>query len=277
MKRVSTLVKYILLIISVFFFINIHCQEGIRMLSWNIQNLGRTKSTSEIEQIAAILNPYDLVAIQEVVAIDPAGAQAVARLVDELNRKGEKWDYVVSNPTRSKGKRKERYAFLWKPHRVKVLWRGALVKDLQKKITREPFLLEIQWNEQHVYLCNYHSRNYKENPEKEIAVLIDFILAKKKTCILLGDFNTFSNHPVFTKLYDSNYTAAVKDIKTTLKYSCWHKNYLSVAIDNIFYPYQSFTLVSSGVLDFVGGCENLKLARKISDHLPVVAHLKKIN
>ena len=39
-----------------------------------------------ISDIFKIINDYDIVAIQEVVAKDPAGAQAVARIVDNLNK-----------------------------------------------------------------------------------------------------------------------------------------------------------------------------------------------
>jgi hypothetical protein len=41
---------------------------------------------------------YDIIAIQEVVA-GYGGAQAVAKLADELNRKGSKWNYIISDPT----------------------------------------------------------------------------------------------------------------------------------------------------------------------------------
>ncbi|MBE5322017.1 hypothetical protein IM793_22875 [Pedobacter sp. MR2016-19] len=41
--------------------------------------------------MAETVRPYDLIAIQEVVA--GYGGQAVARLADELNRTGQKWDY----------------------------------------------------------------------------------------------------------------------------------------------------------------------------------------
>ncbi len=48
------------------------------------------------------------------------GAQAVARLADELNRKGTKWDYVISDPTSSSAYKTERYAFIWKTSKVTI-------------------------------------------------------------------------------------------------------------------------------------------------------------
>src|SRR5687767_7628360 len=94
----------------------IHCQ--VKFCSWNIANFGQSKSDSEIVFIAKTLRDFDVVAVVEVVAGN-GGAQAIARLSDELNRMGSKWDYVVSNPTTGTPGRVERYAFLWKPSRVK--------------------------------------------------------------------------------------------------------------------------------------------------------------
>jgi endonuclease/exonuclease/phosphatase family metal-dependent hydrolase len=62
-------------------------------VSWNIQNFGKSKSEVEINLLQYTLKNYDIIAIQEVVA-GYGGAQAVAKLADELNRKGSKWDYV---------------------------------------------------------------------------------------------------------------------------------------------------------------------------------------
>lgn len=87
-------------ILSLFLLVHFSFYAQVKVLSWNIENLGKSKSESTIKFIANTINPCDIVAIQEVVA-GPGGAQVVARLVDELNRKGSKWDYVVSYPTSS--------------------------------------------------------------------------------------------------------------------------------------------------------------------------------
>ncbi|WPR71331.1 hypothetical protein SLW70_15565 [Flavobacterium sp. NG2] len=71
-----------------------------KILSWNIENLGQSKSEVEVEFMANVVMNYDVVAIQEVVA-GYGGSQAVARLAAVLNRKGSKWDYTISEPTSS--------------------------------------------------------------------------------------------------------------------------------------------------------------------------------
>jgi deoxyribonuclease-1-like protein len=61
----------------------------VKLVSWNIQNFEKSKSEVEINFIANTLKNYDIIAIQEVVA-GYGGAQAVAKLAAELNRKGAK-------------------------------------------------------------------------------------------------------------------------------------------------------------------------------------------
>ena len=111
----------------------------IQLVSWNVENLGKSKSDEEIAFMANLLNQYDLVALQEVVA-GYGGAQAVARLVDELNRKGNQWDYTISDPTTGTPSKTERYAFLWKTASVKKIGKAWLEKKYANVMEREPYL-----------------------------------------------------------------------------------------------------------------------------------------
>lgn len=76
------------LLLLLFFFCQITFAQ-ISLVSWNIKNLGHSKSEKEISFMAKTLQDFDVVAIQEVVA-GPGGAQAVANLADALNRSGAK-------------------------------------------------------------------------------------------------------------------------------------------------------------------------------------------
>ena len=111
----------------------------VKILSWNVENLGKSKSDSTIVFIANTIKDYDVIALQEVVA-GHGGAQAVAKLADELNRRGAKWDYTISNPTSSSAYKTERYAFLWKTAKVKKIGTAWLEKKYHLEIDREPFL-----------------------------------------------------------------------------------------------------------------------------------------
>src|SRR5690606_28387992 len=93
-----------------FIFISLQISAQLKICSWNLQNFGKSKSDSAIEFIANKVNDFDVVTIVEVVA-GPGGPQAVARLSDALNRKGQKWDYTISDPTSGKAGT-ERYACL---------------------------------------------------------------------------------------------------------------------------------------------------------------------
>ena len=256
--------------------ISLFSQEDFRFLSWNIQNFGQSKSKEQIEFIAEVICPYDVIALQELEAKDNEGEKAVAHLIKVLNRKGSKWNYIVSQATKNGRKRQERYAFLWKSNRVHIAENGRLIKSLQRKVLHEPFVLRIKMNGILVDLYNFNARNYKENPEKEIAVLINHIISQNKPIIILGSFNTFYNNKVYDALYDNSFTSVLKGEKTQLSYRCNYNKYLSVATDNILYNAKSINYISSGVINYIGGCENFKIAKKISNHLPVVARFKPV-
>jgi endonuclease/exonuclease/phosphatase family metal-dependent hydrolase len=74
-------------IVILFLFVSCGLYSQVILLSWNIENLGSSKSESEITFMAKTVKDYDILAIQEVVAGD-GEAQAVAKLAAALNRMG---------------------------------------------------------------------------------------------------------------------------------------------------------------------------------------------
>lgn len=242
------------------------------MATWNIQHLGQSKTDDDIMFMAEVLRDFDIVAIQEVVAKHPAGAQKVAQLADELNRKGAAWDYRISDPTKSPSVYiSERYAFLWKTSKVELLGRAYLDHELETQINREPYIGKFRFKKlkQNFYVINFHSRTHKDHPELEIVHFKDYpSRLDSKNIIIAGDFNLNERHPVWNDLYQKGFKSSVKNAKTTLKRKCQMGGYLSHDIDNIYYS-NDISLVNSGVFDYIGDCENLEAARKISDHLPV--------
>lgn len=246
--------------------------QTLKLISWNIQDLGQSKNTEEIAFIVNVLKNFDIIAIQEVVAKHPAGAQKVAQIVDELNRKGFKWDYRISNPTKSPSAyMSERYAFIWKTSKVDLKGRAYLDNDLSSQIIREPFIAEFKPKKSDItfHVVNFHSRKHNDLPELEIKYFKDYQeRLNTDKLIITGDFNLNEKHEVWTELYKQGFNSAINNQKTTLKQKCKSGAYLSHAIDNIYYSKQ-IEYVNSGVVDYVETCENLQAARKISDHLPV--------
>lgn len=242
--------------------------DVLKIISWNIQNLGRTKTPDHIYEIANILRDVDIVAIQEVVAKDPAGAQAVTKIADELNRMGSKWDYQISDPTKSPSVyMSERYAFLWKTSKVTIIHRAYLDKEMEDLCFREPYIAQFKQkgNATPFYLLNYHSRKYNDKPEQEILHFKNYPKRlQSQNLLIVGDFNLNEKHTV----WNPGFKSALNDQPTTLKWNCKNGNYLSHSIDNIYYT-SGITSVKARSIDFVQYCDNLKHARKISDHLPI--------
>lgn len=246
--------------------------DFVKIVSWNIQDLGQSKNNEEIDFIVKVLKDYDLIAIQEVVAKHPGGAQKVAQIVDELNRKGSKWDYRISNPTKSPSVyMSERYAFIWKTSKLDIQGRAYLDEELEHVIYREPYIanFKLKSNQKPITVVNFHSRKHDDLPELEIQYFRNYNERLNTDKILIvGDFNLNEKHQVWSDFHHLGYNSALKNAKTTLKRKCKDDNYLSHAIDNIFYSKQ-INFINSGVIDYIKTCDNLIIARKISDHLPV--------
>ena len=69
----------IIVTVCLLFFITI-LNAQVKLLSWNIDNLYKSKSDAAILYIAEAAKSYDIIALQEVVA-GYGGAQAVAEII----------------------------------------------------------------------------------------------------------------------------------------------------------------------------------------------------
>ena len=256
--------------ITLFFllFFSSLCFSQVKLLSWNVENLGSSKSDSTITYIANTIKNYDVVALQEVVAGN-GGAQAVAKLADELNRKGAKWDYVVSDPTSSSAYKTERYAFLWKTSKVKKIGKAWLEKKYHLEIDREPFYCTFEYNKKQFTVVNFHAITKSKQPETEIKYF-KFLPSQypNLNLVFVGDFNCPQSHTVFNPLKKLGYESAFQNQKTSLKKECKENNCLASEFDNIWFKSSKITLIKAEVLHFYKNFTTLKKAREISDHIP---------
>jgi|YNPMSStandDraft_2_1061718.scaffolds.fasta_scaffold01588_1 endonuclease/exonuclease/phosphatase family metal-dependent hydrolase len=255
----------------------------LQIVSWNIANFGASKDANEIAYMAKKLRNADIVAIQEV-SVSPKGPQAIAKLVDELNRTGAKWDYVFSEPTNGPGT--ERYAFLFKTKNVAIREKGFLIKELDNDIDREPFYqkFEVRGNGlvTTISLVNIHTVPKSKGPEKEIQALARLhTLFPNDKLLVMGDFNTPQNSPAFEALKNGNLHPALKGrIRTTLKMEPDPANGEKYAndYDNLYYKASWIEVIEANRIDLTADIPNvfpdLKSLRKISDHVPVYAKIK---
>jgi endonuclease/exonuclease/phosphatase family metal-dependent hydrolase len=215
------MLKKILFLLCITFHLFTFGQEEISLISWNIRDFGKTKNSEELDQIAEIVKNADILAIQEVVA-GYGGAQAVAKLADILNRKGNKWNYVISNPTNSSKYVTERYAFIWKTKNIKIKHRGQLIVALDSLVDREPFYIDFYIKGEKLSVLNFHSRPHDKNPESEIRAITNYLNSNTAThpIILAGDFNVNEKEAVFDGLKTLGFSAAVSNKKTTLNHCC---------------------------------------------------------
>lgn len=248
-------------------------KKNLKICTWNIQDLGKSKDDEELKYMAKIIhkNKIDLIAIQEIV-VSFYGSKNIAKIADELNRKGSKWDYIISNPTKGHGK--EKYAFLWKTSKLKLVKNLGLMYSKEKAFDREPFLakFEIKAWKQKIFCVNFHALPRSKNPENEILRLDEIHAAfPSENIVFLADFNLSEKHEAFDELRALAYQSVIQNQKTSIKKKTKKGKHLANELDNIFFEKKAFKLQKAGIIDFTKDFSSLEKARKISDHLPVWA------
>lgn len=248
-------------------------ENTISIASWNIQNFGKSKDDAELAYIATVINDFDVVTIQEV-STNFTGAQRVAALADLLNRKGQKWDYAVSDPTISTEGSSERYAYLWKTAKLKLKGKAFLDTVTSLLIEREPYIAHfttITGNKAFT-LASIHAVPKKKQPEKELKYLLPLANNYKAfPLIIMGDFNLIQAHSVYNPLKKAGFKPVLVNQKTSLKQKCIGTNCLASEYDNLFLPKQQVTVTEAGVVHFYSHFPTQKEALKISDHIPIYA------
>lgn len=274
MKLILSIGSFRALLFIVFLSCSISSVGKVRIASWNLQNFGTNKKDWVIDLMAQSLKSFDIVAVQEV-NCGPSGAQAVAKLVEALNRTGDKWAYSISEITTSANpQERERYAFLWKAAQVRQVGIAQLASKLEHEICREPFIGTFEKGSFVFTLVSMHAIPKKKLPETELKYLklIPQLYPGNKL-IFMGDFNCPESHTVFNPLKKLNFVPALVGQKTTLKQNCKNGECLASIYDNIFFPKDKLKKLSSGVIKFYNEIQ-WNTARKVSDHLPVFVELE---
>ncbi len=242
----------------------------VSICSWNIMNFGKSKSDSEMDFIAKTINKYDVIAIQEVVA-GKGGAQAVARLVTNLENKGFHWDYAISDPTTSTNRSSiERYAFIWKASKVKKIGRSWLDTNYANEIDREPYMSTFEYQGKQFTIVTFHAVPKKKNPARELKYFKLFPgLYPNLNLIFMGDFNCPQSNEVFSPLKKMGYKSSLVNQKTSLRQKCIQNDCLASEYDTMFFNPKKMNATQSGIIPFYNSFNSIKEARKISDHTPI--------
>ena len=243
----------------------------LNIVSWNIQNLGKSKSDDELSYISTKIKFYDIVAIQEV-STSEFGSQAVAKLDDYLDRTGSDWDYIISNSTSGDGS--ERYAFLFKKNRVKLKEKAQLEMSLSEVMNREPFRAIFIFKNIEYYFFNLHLVPTDKHPQIEVNKLeVLTTLYTGKRIIMLGDFNLSQSDKCFDYFKSKGFVASLINKKTSLKMKPVSGKILNMEYDNFFISSQ-IKFKNSSVIYFFEDFKDLQSARKISDHCPIKISIK---
>ncbi len=265
-------IVFLIFIVSIYTLPATFSQSSIRIVSWNLKDFGQSKSDEEILFIAKTIKDFDIVMIQEVVAKHPGGAQAVGRLAEVLNRMGAKWDYRISDMTSGENSyKRERYAFLWKPSRIKLIGRPWLERQYNMEIDREPFFATFNKDGKEFTLVNFHAITKSKQPETEIKYF-KYLPAEypNLNLIFCGDFNCPQSHTVFNPLRKMGYVPALVDQRTSLRQQCLSDGCLASEYDNVWYDKSKVIKIDAGIIHFYLGFTDIKEAGKVSDHVPVV-------
>lgn len=243
----------------------------VKIMTWNLLNVGKSKTDENIEYIAKVIKQTDIIAIQEVVT-NPSGAQTIAKIHEELNRSsGAKWDYAISDPTVSSPYRSERYAYMWKTSKVKLKGKPFLEPTYVEEIEREPYMATFIYKGKELTISSIHTLPTKHQPETEIKYLKFFPeVYPEHNLIFLGDFNLTEQHSVFNPLKKLGYVPSFTEQKSSLKQKCIKGDCLASEYDNIFYHTDKNELVKAKPILFFEDFEDITIARRISDHIPLM-------
>ncbi|WP_233622008.1 endonuclease/exonuclease/phosphatase family protein [Flavobacterium agrisoli] len=246
----------------------------VKICSWNIENIGGSKSKENLEYIASIIRDFDVIAIQEVVP-SASGVASIVNLTAILNSNKGHWKYLVSQPTTGSSYKTERYAFIWNTYTVNHKGKAWLEQKFQQEIDREPFYCTFLYKGKDFTLSNFHAITKNMQPETEIKYF-KFLPNQYLThnLIFLGDFNCPETHTVFIPLKKSGYRSVFQKQKTSLKRECKDSECLASEFDNIFFDSLKVEVQKSGVIHFYKDFPSMKKTREISDHIPIWVEFK---
>lgn len=256
--------KFIILILTFHFSF---AQTPLKIISWNVLNLGFYTKDEKINFIVSYIKDADIVALQEVQS-NKYGTEDFKKVFAKLVRLDNNWAYTLSGATSGLGH--EQYAYIWKKNKVSINGNAFLDAVTESKIDREPYLIKFKQGNKSMFLANFHAVPQKKQPWWEIKELHKIHQKyASENMIFMGDFNLTSTDKAYQDLYQYDYESALKNEKTTIKGEEKNGETLANPFDNFIYEKENFRIVAAGKLDFTRKFKTLKEARYMSDHIPI--------
>ncbi len=245
----------------------------IRIASFNIQVFGNTKANKPyvMQELADIINQFDVVAIQEVRSKDQ---YLIPNFVQLINRSGRRFDHVIG-PRLGYTTSKEQYVFLYDTQKIVVDRQSVYtIGDREKMLHRAPLVATFRTRVDPDKAFTFTLVNMHTDPDearKEMDVLAQVYKLVRRSSrgeddiIMLGDFNV-----------DDRHLGRLGDLPgiSPLIAGVWTNTRQNKQYDNLIIHQPSTTeyVGRSGVFDFMRFKNlSLKQAVQVSDHFPVWA------
>jgi hypothetical protein len=249
--------------------------DRLRIATFNLQVFGRTKSSHlpTMQALARICRQFDVIAIQEVAG---PGQDALALLVEEMNRFGPQYSYLSSRPL-GRSAYKQQYAYIYNRQLLHAdLARCCAIEDPDDLFEHPPFVGFFQVREEHsetpFSFTLVNVRIDAENPDRELELLdeVHALIANgtraEDDVIVLGTFQADS------ETLDSILGPA--GLASTLDKGQFTDTRLSQQVDNII-------VHTTATAELKGRSNSFRFMRRfnlslqqalaLSDHLPVWA------
>ena len=246
----------------------------LRIASFNIQVFGNTKASKPyvMQDLADIINQFDVVAIQEVRS---QNEDLIPNFIQLVNKGGRRFDHIIG-PRLGITTSKEQYVFLFDTQRVDVDHQSVYtVGDPDGLLHREPLVATFRTRgvdpDQAFTFTLVNMHTDPDVAQEEMDVLAEVYRVVRRSSrgeddiILLGDFNVDDRH-----LGRLGQLPGVAPLIAGV----WTNTRQNKQYDNLIIHRPSTTEYTgrSGVFDFMRfKNRSLNQALQISDHFPVWA------
>ena len=246
----------------------------LRLASWNGRQLSVTsRDAAERAQIAAALEQFDAIAIQEV-----GDTQILGALKTALDARGGHWESSTSPPIGNTAGSTERYGVLYRSSEIHVVKTQALpemVLETGTAFDREPFVFSLATNDGRFdwAFVDVHVTwgNTVANRVAEIKKLSDYyqiVVQSEKDVLVVGDFNRNANDASLTWLQTNAgiQTTTVSTVPTVITST---NTYDQIMLNPAFFTEYTGThgVHAFDTAQFGGKTAAASLA--VSDHRPV--------